>query len=127
MRHHASTHLLLLDDPRLAKACCGQMRALLGGRMHPMIFAAASGTPVVGLAYNPKFHGLAELIDLDDGIMDVATLQRDGGPSDWRHWSEIPGGPCPLDADIALGARQQLRAFLGEILAQLPAPATQRS
>jgi polysaccharide pyruvyl transferase WcaK-like protein len=32
--------------------------------MHPLIFAASMGTPIVGLAYNGKFEGLFELLGL---------------------------------------------------------------
>jgi polysaccharide pyruvyl transferase WcaK-like protein len=42
--------------------------------MHPTIFAAAAGTPVVGLAYNPKFMGLFELLGKSEAVLDVATF-----------------------------------------------------
>jgi polysaccharide pyruvyl transferase WcaK-like protein len=42
--------------------------------MHPSIFAAASGTPIVGLAYNPKFHGFFSLLGLEDYVMDVGDF-----------------------------------------------------
>jgi polysaccharide pyruvyl transferase WcaK-like protein len=44
---------------------------LLGGRMHPTIFAASVGTPVVGLTYNPKFQGFFQLLGLMHNVMDV--------------------------------------------------------
>lgn len=43
-------------------------------QVHPSIFAAATGTPVVGLAYNPKFHGFFSLLDLEDYVMDVSDF-----------------------------------------------------
>ena len=42
--------------------------------MHPALLAASVGTPVVGLAYNPKFHGLFELLDLKEYLLDIETF-----------------------------------------------------
>lgn len=66
--------ILHIDTPELYKAVSSQLSVLLCGRMHPSIFAAASGTPVVGLAYNPKFHGFFSLLGLEDYVMDVGDF-----------------------------------------------------
>jgi polysaccharide pyruvyl transferase WcaK-like protein len=66
--------VLLIDDAPLYKAVCGQLSVVLGGRMHPTILAASAGTPVVGLAYNQKFHGFFELIGAADRVLDVASF-----------------------------------------------------
>jgi len=66
--------ILHIDTPQLYKAVSSQLNVLLCGRMHPSIFAAAAGTPVVGLAYNPKFHGFFSLLGLDDYVMDVGDF-----------------------------------------------------
>ena len=66
--------ILHLDTPQLYKAVSSQLSVLLCGRMHPSIFAATSGTPVVGLAYNPKFHGFFSLLGLNDYVMDVSDF-----------------------------------------------------
>jgi len=63
--------ILRIDDPRLYKGVCRRLDLLLGGRMHPTIFAATVGTPVVGLAYNPKFRGMFSMLGLDPYIIDV--------------------------------------------------------
>lgn len=63
--------VLCIDNPYLYKGVCTQLEVLLSGRMHPAIFAAAVGTPVVGLAYNPKFRGFFSMLGLDQYIMDV--------------------------------------------------------
>ncbi|MFO1378432.1 MAG: polysaccharide pyruvyl transferase family protein [Steroidobacteraceae bacterium] len=54
----AESHLLVLDDPALYKAVTGMLSLLVSSRMHPLIFAASMGVPIVGLGYNPKFAGL---------------------------------------------------------------------
>lgn len=63
--------VLRIGDPSLYKGVAAQLAVLLGGRMHPTIFAASVGTPIVGLAYNPKFSGFFKLMGLTDQIMDV--------------------------------------------------------
>jgi len=66
--------ILHIDTPELYKAVSSQLSVFLCGRMHPSIFSAAAGTPVVGLAYNPKFHGFFSLLGLGDYVMDVSDF-----------------------------------------------------
>jgi polysaccharide pyruvyl transferase WcaK-like protein len=73
--------VLMLDDPALYKACCAELSAFLGGRMHPMILSAGVGTPVVGLAYNPKFRGFLGLIGAEHACLDVAAFVDGGDPA----------------------------------------------
>lgn len=70
--------VLCIDDPCLYKGVCTQLEVLLSGRMHPAIFAASVGTPVVGLAYNPKFSGFFSMLGLDQYIMDVHAFVTHG-------------------------------------------------
>jgi len=63
--------LIRIADPRLYKAVTGHLSVMLGGRMHPTIFSAAMGTPIVGLAYNQKFFGFFKLLGLQDKIITV--------------------------------------------------------
>ena len=63
--------VLHLNDPALYMAVTAELRTLLGGRMHPTIFAASVGIPVVGLAYNQKFYGFFELLGLRESVLDV--------------------------------------------------------
>lgn len=72
-------HLLVPDDPVLYKGLTSRLSALVGGRMHPTIFAAAAGTPVVGLSYNPKFEGFFRLLDLRDRVIPVDALIEEQG------------------------------------------------
>lgn len=68
--------VLRVGDPSLYKGVAAQLAVLLGGRMHPTIFAASVGTPVVGLAYNPKFKGFFQLLGLADQVMDVQEFVK---------------------------------------------------
>ncbi|MGK7866341.1 polysaccharide pyruvyl transferase family protein [Falsiroseomonas sp. E2-1-a20] len=77
MRRKAG-QVLRIDDPPLYQAVTGKLQAMLGGRMHPTILAASMGTPVVGLAYNPKFQGLFDLLGMPEQVHDVAGFVREG-------------------------------------------------
>ena len=50
--------------------------------MHPTIFAASVGTPIVGLAYNPKFAGFFHLMGQPHQVMDVEDFVRGGRADD---------------------------------------------
>ena len=64
--------VLRLDDAALYKAVCAELSLLVAGRMHPAILAAAAGTPVLPLAYNPKFAGLFALLGREEHVVQVA-------------------------------------------------------
>jgi polysaccharide pyruvyl transferase WcaK-like protein len=51
------------------KAVAGSLKLMVSARMHPLIFAASMGTPIVGLAYNGKFEGLFEQLQLPPRII----------------------------------------------------------
>jgi polysaccharide pyruvyl transferase CsaB len=70
--------LLLINSPTEYRAACGGLDVLVGGRMHPTILAAAAGTPVIGLSYNPKFEGFFELLGQRGSVLDVQSFVRDG-------------------------------------------------
>lgn len=61
-------HDLIIDDPALYKAVTGRLRLLVSARMHPMIFGASMGVPIVGLAYNQKFAGLFQMLGLPERL-----------------------------------------------------------
>jgi polysaccharide pyruvyl transferase CsaB len=69
-----AAHLLEVDDPALYKAIAARVQLFIGGRMHPTIFAASAGTRVVGLAYNPKFHGFFSMLGLERQVLDVVDF-----------------------------------------------------
>jgi hypothetical protein len=97
----SSRHALVsVADPRDYKAVCGKLTAMLGGRMHPTIFAAAMGVPVVGLSYNRKFRGFFRLLGAEHRVMqveDFVNRRRTGDlvemlSADIKGWSEPPAG-----------------------------------
>jgi polysaccharide pyruvyl transferase WcaK-like protein len=65
-----------IRDPRDYKAVCGRLSVMLGARMHPTIFCAAMGKPVVGLSYNAKFQGLFRLLGCEDRVMTIDDFVR---------------------------------------------------
>lgn len=72
------SHLVQIDDPALYKAVARRLAVMVGGRMHSTIFAASVGTPVVGLAYNPKFVGVFELLQIPRFVMRVERFLESG-------------------------------------------------
>jgi polysaccharide pyruvyl transferase WcaK-like protein len=75
-----------LDDPSFYKAVAGHLTLMVSARMHPLIFAASMGVPVVGLAYNGKFEGAFRQLGLRDQLLDLqqlATMAEEG-------WLEAP-------------------------------------
>jgi polysaccharide pyruvyl transferase WcaK-like protein len=56
---------------------------MVGARMHPLIFAASMGVPVVGLAYNGKFEGAFRLLGLHHQLLDLGSVSNGGVESGW--------------------------------------------
>jgi polysaccharide pyruvyl transferase WcaK-like protein len=108
--------VLSIDDPRLYKGCTGHLTVFLGGRMHPMIFAAAMGTPVVGLAYNQKFQGFFQLLQ-NDQLMDVTTFVEQERTQDLSKFLDAALTQKTVAAgDRIEGLNQQIRAFNQQLL-----------
>lgn len=84
MANMAETEVQLLEvkEPALYKAIASRLHLFLGGRMHPTILAASAGTPIVGLAYNPKFGGLFGMLGLGAQLMDVIDFANNERHSD---------------------------------------------
>ena len=109
MRAPRSSSIVMLDEPALYKACCGMFNLLIGGRMHPAILAAAMGTPVIGLAYNPKFRGAFELLGTPDRWIDVEWFVRNGCVERLNGLIDaaIDGGRLPVEPVASLVRRIQ--------------------
>lgn len=76
----SNSHLIEVTDPSLFKAITRKLAVMIGGRMHPVILAASSGTAVVGLAYNPKFYGFFEAIGQQRFLIPVEEFVDASGP-----------------------------------------------
>ena len=120
MRTPQSTTLLCIDDAARYKAATASLDVMLGGRMHPMILSAGMGTPVVGLAYNPKFHGLLALLGQGELGMDVAAFVRE---------EAVQGFDALLDRAIERGRLAtepakplvvRIEAFVDDVLGSRP-------
>ena len=112
--------ILRISSAPLYKAVAGQLNAMLGGRMHPTILAAAAGTPVVGLAYNQKFRGFFELLGYPERVLDVTSFV-DGALVDRLETlleTALAGGRVDRAPIEALG--QELRAFNRRLLRDQP-------
>ncbi len=77
--------LLHIDEPSLYQAAARQLALMVAGRMHAAILAASVGTPVVGLAYNPKFHGVFELLGEPGMVMDVEPFVNNADVDGFAH------------------------------------------
>lgn len=112
----SQTRLLRLDDPALYKAVTGTLSLMVSARMHPLIFAASMGVPIVGLAYNDKFAGLfsqlgtpPRLMHLDDFATEPQTERLVGlmraareAPGELRNATEALAGQARTDVVRAL-------------------------
>jgi polysaccharide pyruvyl transferase WcaK-like protein len=88
-----------IDDPALYKAVTGRLELMISSRMHPLIFAASMGVPVVGLAYNDKFKGVFQLLDRPSQVLDLQS------------WSEaVREGWLEQAVQAALESGEGLRA-----------------
>lgn len=111
----SSGQVLIIKDPRLYKACTGHLSMFLGGRMHPMIFAAAMGTPVVGLAYNQKFQGFFQWLQ-SDHVIDVATFIEEKRTEDLYTLIETALTERSLDIHSIEVLQQKIQDFNKELL-----------
>ena len=93
-----AVRLARISDPRLYKAVLGQASLIVSARMHPLILAAAMGTPLVGLSYNMKFEGLFQLLGAA-----AQPLQLDHFPDRWGSRELL------VEAEAALGGGDKLR------------------
>ena len=60
--------------PADLKALIGRTRIFLGARMHANIAALSSNVPTVAMAYSHKTHGIMELLELGDHVVDVSSM-----------------------------------------------------
>ncbi|GAB6440840.1 polysaccharide pyruvyl transferase family protein [Bacillus luti] len=63
-----------VDVPEQLVSLYGKMDVFIGSRMHSTIFALASGTPTLALAYQYKTKGTFELMGAGDYVFDVQAF-----------------------------------------------------
>lgn len=109
--------MLELDDPKLYMAVTGRLKLMLCGRMHAAILAAALGTPVIGIAYNPKFQGMFDLLGQADRCLPIAAFLHDcQGKERAAMLSGIITSSSPLRPETG-ELRDRTRRFLGSLTA----------
>lgn len=110
------THFVHIEQPALYKAVARRLAIMVSGRMHPTIFAASVGTPVVGVAYNPKFAGVFEMLGVPDRVVSVehlVTTQDDEALV--RLILAAMAEPAPL-RERAQALAQRTRQWLAEVM-----------
>ncbi len=73
------TKLYSLSENHTVSEIMGVVReckALIGMRLHALIYAAGGGVPVIGLSYDPKVRGFMEYIG-QDRICDIQEIDTD--------------------------------------------------
>ncbi len=71
-----SLQLAPQSDARTVIGVLGRMDAVLAMRLHGLIFAAGQGTPVVGVAYDPKVSSFFDYMDMEL-CMDIEDVSRE--------------------------------------------------
>ncbi len=115
----APSTVLHLGDAALYKAVCGEVALLIAGRMHPAILAAPMGTPMLALAYNPKFEGLLALLGRENHVLPVSELVCRGDAAGLAERALQAWEAGPVDRDRTVALEQRFAAFNGELAAML--------
>jgi len=76
--HDVEARMLSIRNPALYKSVAGLATVMISARMHPLIFAASMGVPIVGLGYNGKFEGLFNLLGRKSGLLWLENFERGG-------------------------------------------------
>ena len=63
--------------PDILKGIISRCRFYMGARMHANIAAMSSGIPTLAIAYSHKTIGIMELLDQDEYVCDIATLNEE--------------------------------------------------
>ncbi|MDF1585484.1 polysaccharide pyruvyl transferase family protein [Marinimicrococcus flavescens] len=116
MRSDGDAHVLRLEDAALYKAVCGELDLMLAGRMHPAIFTAGMGRPVVGLAYNQKFHGFFDLLGQPERVLDVAGFVEAGAVDQLCVMLDTARAQGPVSASRLEALGSAVRAFNRDLL-----------
>jgi polysaccharide pyruvyl transferase WcaK-like protein len=90
-------NMAVIDEPAVYKAVAGKLALMVSGRMHPMILAAAMGTPVVGVAYNGKFGGVLDLLGIGDQMVWFDDVLQ-----------ENPAKSLPILVETAISQRSRM-------------------
>ncbi len=111
--------LIEVGEPDLYKGIASRLQLFLGGRMHPTILAASTGTPVVGLAYNAKFAGFFGMLGLGAQVMDVIDFVNNERHVDLANLASAalngPGVPPTSVDPLVDRIRSYNRSLFGDV------------
>ncbi|MEM3658413.1 MAG: polysaccharide pyruvyl transferase family protein [Candidatus Hadarchaeum sp.] len=70
-------HCILIENqppPRILKALYGFMDIFIATRLHSAIFAWSQGVPSVVISYQPKTMGVAQMLGLEDWVINIEDI-----------------------------------------------------
>jgi polysaccharide pyruvyl transferase WcaK-like protein len=114
----APSNVVISNDrypPSLVRGILHSASAVVSQRLHPCIFAAQAGRPVVPLAALPKFHGVLSMLKIEDAILDGSKPDADAL---YRRVREVMADPRRFAEarDIARALGDRSRALFAELL-----------
>ncbi len=77
---HMQTNAIAISGdytPDILKGIISRCRLYMGARMHANIAAMSSGIPTLAIAYSHKTAGIMQLLDQEEYVCDIASLNRD--------------------------------------------------
>lgn|GEM_PF-806455 len=112
------THLVSAElDPYELQRLYAHFRLMLGTRMHANILALGAGTPVVGIAYEPKTLGILEQLGLSDWGLAIEAISNDRlSAMVIAAWDEADKNRA-VAGERADAARTELARVAGELAA----------
>jgi len=110
MRQPGELHVIS-DDllPAELKAMYGEMDALVSVRLHPGIFAMASGIPTILIGYDPKCSDCSEQMGMKDRYIDVHGFNASLGISRLREMLAQRAGLAQATRQRALEIKVEAR------------------
>ncbi len=107
--------LLRPEDPLQTVRVYQASTVVLGSRMHSCIFAIASGTPAVGLSYQPKVKAMFDQFGLGDNCFEASSVTSDQILEAVRRVLADPARYRQQARDVVAEAQRPLNAFFKEL------------
>jgi len=96
--------------PDVTAGLISRCRALVGMRLHSLVFASGAGVPAVALAYDPKVHNFMRSLGQSAYVQDLQTMTSDGLTSTltdmWKQRTQIRAALVERAAQIRQQAHE---------------------